>query len=41
MINLVEGYEKLSIDFERVVYNGLLYGRSTEAKQAAATAAAA
>ena len=33
MINLIEGYEKLSIDFERVVYNGLLYGRSTEAKQ--------
>ncbi len=33
MINLIEGYEKLSIDFERVVYNGLLYGASTEARQ--------
>jgi hypothetical protein len=33
MINLIDGYEKLSIDFERVVYNGLMYGRSTDAKQ--------
>src|SRR5262249_33988756 len=33
MINLINSYEQLSIDFERVVYNALQYGRSTEVGQ--------
>jgi hypothetical protein len=33
MINLINSYEQLSIDFERVVYNALNYGRATEVGQ--------
>ncbi len=33
MLNLINSYEQLSIDFERVVYNALNYGRSTEVGQ--------